>query len=92
MVVPRYDYVIVLDVTQLGVKINMAVKVTTTVRNVKARLQRERGFPMERVDLLFRDQPMENQRHLFDYRITQDSTLYVLLQLVYDVRVTVSLL
>ena len=63
-----------------------------TVRSLKAALQRDRGFPADRMDLLFHDQPLENQRHLFDYHVTHGSTLFVMLHLVYDVRVKVSLL
>ena len=86
---PKYDYVVTLEVTQLDLKLEMVVGVTMTVRSLKARLQRERGFPVDRTDLLFRDEPMENQRHLFDYHVTHGATLFAMLHLVYDIRVTV---
>nr|KAG5709146.1 hypothetical protein BaRGS_028602 [Batillaria attramentaria] len=89
LVVPKYDYVISMEVTQLDVKFELVVNVTMTVRSLKAQLQKERGFPMERLDLLFRDQPMENQRHLFDYRINHGCTIFAMLHLVYDVHITV---
>ena len=89
LIVPKYDYVVTLEVTQLDLKLEMVVGVTMTVRSLKARLQRERGFPVDRTDLLFRDEPMENQRHLFDYHVTHGATIFVMLHLVYDIRVTV---
>ncbi|XP_076450548.1 uncharacterized protein LOC143286725 [Babylonia areolata] len=89
LVVPKSDCQVTLEVTQLKVKLQMEVSVTKTVRQVKAALQRQRGFPVQRTDLLFQDQPLENQRHLFDYHVRHGSTLFVMLHLVYDVRVTV---
>ena len=90
LIVPKYDYVVTLEVTQLDLKLDMVVSVTMTVRSLKARLQREKGFPVDRTDLLFRDEPMENQRHLFDYHVTHGAIIFIMLHLVYDIRITVS--
>lgn len=89
LVVPKYDYVISLEVAQLDLKFEIVENVTTTVRSLKARLQQEHGFPVERTDLLYRDLPLENQRRLFDYRINHGGTIFVMLHLVYDVHIKV---
>ena len=90
MVVPKYDYVVTIEVTQLGVKLDMVVSVTMTIRSLKARISKDQGYPVDRMDLMFRDQPMENQRHLFDYRVGHGSTIFCMLHLIYDMKVTVS--
>ncbi|KAL8579174.1 hypothetical protein ACOMHN_010758 [Nucella lapillus] len=89
LVVPRHDYVVTLEVSQLKLKLQMVVSVTLTVRQVKVALHKHRGFPANRTDLLFQDQPMENQRHLFEYHVKHGSTMFVMLHLMYDVEVTV---
>lgn len=50
-----------------------------SVLELKSRLQAEYGYPLERMDLLYKDRPMENTRYLFEYGLAHSSTLFVLL-------------
>lgn len=59
------------------------------VHELKSRLQTERGYPSNRMDLLYKDRPLQNDRYLFEYGLAHSSTIFVLLQLKNDVLVHV---
>ncbi|RUS77260.1 hypothetical protein EGW08_014974, partial [Elysia chlorotica] len=81
LITPLYDYVVSVEVKQLGHKADMILNIDLTVLELKGRLQTERGYPAEQTELLYRDQPLENCRYLFEYGLTHSSTIFVLLTL-----------
>ncbi|KAH9502721.1 hypothetical protein Btru_069596 [Bulinus truncatus] len=89
LIAPLYDYMVTLEVKQLGQKIDMVIHITMTVQELKTRLQTERGYPVDRIDLLYKDRPLENARYLFEYSVAHSSTVFVLLNLKNDILVHV---
>ncbi|CAL1540887.1 unnamed protein product [Lymnaea stagnalis] len=89
IIAPLYDYMITLEIKQLGHKIDMVLNITMTVLELKTRLQTERGYPSDRMDLLYKDRPLENVRYLFEYGLAHSSTIFVLLNLKNDILVHV---
>lgn len=79
LITPLYDYVVSVEVKQLGHKADMILNIDLTVLELKGRLQTERGYPAEQTELLYRDQPLENCRYLFEYGLAHSSTIFVLL-------------
>ncbi|GFR58147.1 polyubiquitin [Elysia marginata] len=79
LITPLYDYVVSVEVKQLGHKADMILNIDLTVLELKGRLQTERGYPAEQTELLYRDQPLENSRYLFEYGLAHSSTIFVLL-------------
>uniref|UniRef100_A0A2C9LZS8 Ubiquitin-like domain-containing protein n=1 Tax=Biomphalaria glabrata TaxID=6526 RepID=A0A2C9LZS8_BIOGL len=89
LIAPLYDYMVTLEVKQLNQKIDMVIHITMTVLELKTRLHTERGYPVDRIDLLYKDRPLENVRYLFEYNVAHSSTLFVLLNLKNDILVHV---
>lgn len=67
----------------------LQLHITMTVLELKHRLQTEHGYPADRMDILYKDRPMENTRYLFEYGVAHSSTLFVLLMLKFDILVHV---
>ncbi|CAG5133823.1 unnamed protein product [Candidula unifasciata] len=89
LIVPLYDYMVTIEVKQLAHKIDMVVNITMSVLELKSRLQAEYGYPIDRMDLLYKDKPLENTRFLFEYGLAHSSTLFVLLKVKNDILVHV---
>ena len=78
--------------TQLDITVTVLISVTSTIQTLKSQLQQKQGFPFDRIELLYRDQPLENQRHVFDYYLSDESKVFALLHILYDKPVKVRLL
>ncbi|XP_059156412.1 uncharacterized protein LOC131941272 [Physella acuta] len=89
IIAPLYDYMVTIEVKQLGHRIDLVLNITMSVQELKSRLQTERGYPSTRMDLLYKDRPLQNDRYLFEYGLAHSSTIFVLLQLKNDVLVHV---
>ncbi|GFO18122.1 polyubiquitin-c [Plakobranchus ocellatus] len=79
LITPLYDYMVTVEVKQVGHKADMVLSIAMTVLELKGRLQTERGYPAEQTELLYRDQPLENSRYLFEYGLAHSTTIFVLL-------------
>ena len=60
-----------------GKTITLNVKPETSIKSVKAEIQRRRGFPPGKQHLDFGDHELKEDRKLWEYRIQNDSTLYL---------------
>ncbi|XP_046560050.1 uncharacterized protein LOC124269082 [Haliotis rubra] len=89
LIMPKELVKVNIEIKQLNMKFEMEVELFMTVLQLKFRLQQERGLAMERLDLLFKDQPLENRQYLFNYRIGKSSTIFVMVHILYDMLVHV---
>ncbi|XP_050409983.2 uncharacterized protein LOC126824701 [Patella vulgata] len=86
-IVPKCDPTITLEAKQLNAKFDLVLSVATTVGELKQFLHNQKGYPTDRIELLYKDTPLVNTRHLFEYKIGHKSRLFVMLHLYYDILV-----
>ena len=84
LVLPLHKQRVNIEIKQLNLKFEMDVDLSMTVMQLKSELHDERGLSPERMDLLYKDKPMQNDRFLFEYRINPRGTLFVMLHILYD--------
>ncbi|ESO83430.1 hypothetical protein LOTGIDRAFT_236593 [Lottia gigantea] len=86
-VMPKCDPTITLEAKQLNAKYDLVLNTNTTVRELKLFLQNQKGYPFDRIEMLYKDAPLLNDRHLFEYKIGHKSRIFVMLHLYYDMLV-----
>lgn len=67
--------------TVTGMIITLDVEPWDTVRNVKHKIQCHQGIPADQLRLIFAGEQLEDGHTLSDYKIKNESTLYLLLRL-----------
>lgn len=89
MLWPAESFLVTIEINQLKTVFPMNVDPISTVYQLKSRLKKIKGVPIERQEILYRDKPMLNNHWLFEYRVQPNTTLHLLLQLHYDLQVNV---
>ena len=62
----------------VGPKLTFYIQLTDTIKDLKAKIQDERGLPPERQCLKFNDQILEEGKTLHDYSIQENSKLFLI--------------
>lgn len=89
MVMPEENASVNIEISQLKTKFNLPVDLSWTVRKIKTLIRRRKGIPVERQEILYSNNALENNRRLFEYRIKNDSKLYVMIQAHFDLLINV---
>ena len=67
--------------TLTGKTIFIEINPSSTIEDVKERIQDSEGIPPDQQRLIFEKKLLEDNRTLADYKITKTSTLYMILRL-----------
>ncbi|XP_061166990.1 uncharacterized protein LOC133175865 [Saccostrea echinata] len=89
MIFPRSRDHVTIDIAQLDVNFTLSVDPSMTVYSLKKHIRKMRGIPIDRQELLYMDQALENNRRLLEYKVKNRSILYVMIQAHFDLLINV---
>lgn len=89
MVLPKKNLNLAVDINQLNAKFPISADPMCTVHDVKTYIKRVKGIPVDQQDILYRDKVLENAKRLYEFKIRNGTTMYVLIQVHFDVIVHV---
>merc|ERR1711964_705255 len=67
--------------TMYGEAIFLDVEANDTIRNVKIKIEKKKGFPAEQQSLFFAGQDLEDGRTLSDYNVSNECTFHLVVRL-----------
>ena len=65
--------------TATGKAIPLKVKHSDTIENVKLKVQDKEGFPSKQQQLMFAEQRLNDEQALWEYKIQENSIIYLLI-------------
>lgn len=89
MIFPRTKDHVTIEIAQLNASFCLPVDPSMTVYSLKKHVRKMRGIPIERQELLFMDQALENDHRLLEYRVKSRSILHVMIQPHFDLLINV---
>ncbi|KAK3102860.1 hypothetical protein FSP39_014487 [Pinctada imbricata] len=89
MVMPSSKKYVKVEINQMKSSFSLLVDATSTVYKVKCQVKRFKGIPIHRQEILFKEKVLENNRRLFEYRVRNKSTLYVMILAHFDILINV---
>lgn len=89
MMLPQTTCLLKVEIAQLKASLSISVDIMNTVFRIKSLIKKIKGLPIERQEILFRDQSLDNNRRLLEYRIAPKSVLHVMIQPHFDLVINV---
>lgn len=89
MIFPRTKNQVNIEISQLNVSFSLSVDISMTVHSLKNRVWKKQGIPIERQELLFMEQALENNCRLLEYKVKNRSILHLMIQAHFDLLLNV---
>lgn len=89
MIFPRTKNQVTIEISQLTVSFSLSVDISMSVYSLKKRVKKKQGIPIDRQELLFMEQALENNRRLLEYKVKNRSTLHLMIQAHFDLLLNV---
>lgn len=89
MVLPKKNVSVNVEINQLDFTFPISADPLCTVFEVKTYIKRMKGIPIDQQDILYHDKVLENCRRLYEYRIRTGATLHTLIQVHFDILVSI---